>query len=365
MRAVRTTLFAIAVGMIPLAVIPLVASARAEDQPFPAGTSTHEMHGLQCTMVMPKDYDPAAEHSLVVILHGMGGTGTGMASSIAFTAANGFVVCAPKSRGQGWSAEDVGDVRTIVAELKKTLNVGASRLHGVGYSNGAWNLAAVALDDDLRFASATWIAGGYTGGKVPKHAKKGLGVLALAGAQDGNRASAEKTPHLLGDDVRMAEVRIQPNLGHEWPRDHIPYWHWWMGVQEGRYVPGETLAFDWVESREAGLAALGSDKNGAVEYWYSAEDARLEGAQHEQAKFLQNDLLQDRSVRFFGNQLTAWKLDSAEHAETFAALKIKSTPAIVTYDKKGKVKKVLTGKLKAKSVAAALRSVAATKKRPD
>ena len=48
--------------------------------------------------------------------------------------------------------------------------------------------------------------------------------------------------------MRSAEVRLQPNLGHKWPRELMPYYDWWVGVQEGRFTPGETLAFDWDET---------------------------------------------------------------------------------------------------------------------
>ena len=336
-----------------------LVAAYAEDEPFPAGTSSHELHGLRCSIVMPTEFDVSAEHSLMVVLHGAGGTETGMASALEFLTKDDFVVVAPKSRGQTWAAKDLADVRAIVKDLTGQLNIGERRLHGAGFSNGGWNLGPVALDSELRFQSATWIAAGFQGGKLPKHAKE-MGILALAGAEDGNRDAAEGTPEKTREDVRMAEVRIQPDLGHKWPRELMPYYGWWLGVQEGRYVPGQSMAFEWTESRDTALAALPESKAGGIEYWYSAEDA-----ENEQARFLQNDVLQDFAVRHFGGQLTAWKLDASEHAETFAALKIKATPAIVVYDKKGKPKKTLTGKIKASSLARALKSVARNKKLPD
>jgi len=351
--------FSATAALAILTVLAALVPARAADQPFPAGTSSHELHGLRCSIVMPAEFDVEKEHSLVVLLHGAGGTETGMASALEFLTKDDYVVLAPKSRGQTWAANDLADVRAIVKDLKGQLNIGERRLHGAGFSNGAWNLAPVALDGELHFQSATWIAGGFTGGKLPKHAKK-MGVLALAGAEDGNRNAAEATPKSTRDDVRMAEVRIQPDLGHKWPRELMPYYGWWLGVQEDRYVPGETMAFEWRASRDDALAAIPESKAGGIEYWYSADDA-----EDEQARFLQNDVLQDHAVRFFGSQLTAWKLDRKEHEEAFAALKIKSTPAIVVYDKKGKPKKTLTGKIKASALGKALKFVARTRKLPD
>jgi predicted esterase len=335
------------------------AAALAEDPPFPAGVSAQELEGLKCTVVMPDEFDVAKERSLVVILHGAGGTDTGMAHSLAHLAKEDFVVLAPKSAGQTWAKSDLDAVKLIVADLKERLNVGERRLHAAGYSNGGWNLAPVALDPDLRFTSACWIAAGFNGGKFPKHAKKEMGVLALAGSKDANRGAAEKTPELARDKVRMAEVRIQKGIGHEWPEEHIPYYGWWMGMLEGRFEPGVTLAFHWHESGAEALAAAKEEKAGAFAYWFSEDDAG-----NELARTFQNAVLQDRAVRFFGKQSHAWKLDRSEDEEGFAALELKRTPAVVVYDRTGAVKKVLQGKIKAKSLAGALKSVAKTKKLP-
>lgn len=332
---------------------------RSQEAPFPSGTTSHQLHGLRCSIVVPAEFDAATENSLVVILHGAGGTETGMAGALRFLADAGYVVLAPKSRGPTWAAKDLENVRAIVGDLQKRLNVGPGRTHGAGYSNGGWNLAGVVYDEKLRFASACWIAAGSRGRKPPKHAKKGMGVLALVGANDPNRDAAENTPKLLRDDVRSAEVRVQPGIGHEWPDAHMEYYRWWLGLQEGRFVPGETLAFDWRQWSPDAPGALDGAKAGGFVYWYSQEQA-----DDDLARALQNDVLQDARVRFFGSQLTAWKAAADDHAETVAALKLKRLPAIVVYDGKGKPKKTLQGKISAKSLASALRSVAPNKKPP-
>jgi len=332
----------------------------AQDRPYPAGESSHAIEGLNWTIVMPDDFDPATERSLVVILHGAGGTETGMARSLAFLAKDDYVIAAPKSKGQTWARDDLDRVLRGVAGLKTSLHIGKTRLHGIGFSNGGWNLAPVVFDADLYFTSACWVAAGYQGGKPPKHAKKGMGVLALAGGDDANRRPAEATPGMLEDDVRSVEVRIQPGLGHKWPHELMPYYGWWLGVQEGRFVPGETLAFEWEDGDTDPPPPSDDGKSGSFVYWYSATD----DAESELAKLFQNELLQDPAVRFFGTQLRAAKRERTEHEERFAELKLKTTPALVTYDRKGKLKKAVSGKLKAKSIAAALRSVAAMKKLP-
>lgn len=344
--------------LVLLTALPWTASGQDDERPFPAGTSSHELHGLTCSVVMPEEWDPAAECSLVVILHGAGGTETGMAGALRFLAKDGYVVVAPKSRGQVWEARDLDDVRAITRDLHERLHVGAGRLHGIGFSNGGWNLAPVVFDEELPFASATWVAAGYRGeGKVPKRARDGMGVLALAGSEDGNRDAAEATPDALREDVRSVAVRLQPGLGHEWPDDLMPFYGWWLGVQEGRYVPGETLAFDWQPWTDDATTALdGSSKAGGFLYLYAPDDEEL-------GRVMQNELHLDLDVQFLGAQLTAWKADAGENPELLARFKAKSTPAIVVFDGKGKVKKTLTGKLSVSKLAKALRPVAPIRKR--
>ncbi|MHC4924643.1 MAG: hypothetical protein ACYTG4_11295 [Planctomycetota bacterium] len=334
---------------------------RAQDAPFPAGISSQTLEGLKCSVVMPENWSADREWSLMVILHGAGGTETGMSHALAFLAEHEFCVVAPKSKGQTWAKADLDAVRKIVADLKKRLKVGEGRLHGAGFSNGGWNLGPVALDPALRFRSACWIAAGFRGGKVPPHGKKEMGVLALAGMQDGNRNAAEQTPKLLRKKVRSAMVRLQPDLGHEWPEALMPFYGWWLEVQEGRYEPGRTFAFDWMTDEETALAVLGENRKGGVAYWFDETDK-----DDAVAKRVQNDVLMDPLVQHFGGQLVAWRMDRAKHAARFAELKLKETPAVVVFKPNGKVAKTLQGKkVSPGSLAKVLRSVAPDKKMPE
>lgn len=330
--------------------------------PFPAGESTQQLEGLKCTVEMPDAFDVAKEHSLVVILHGAGGSDDGMARSLMHLCKDDFVILAPKSTAQTWSAADLEAVKRITADLKKRLRVGERRLHGVGFSNGGWNLAPVAFDESLRFQSACWVAAGFNGGKPPKHAKKEMGALALAGAEDPNRDAAEKTVQLLEDKVRTVECRIQPDLDHKWPSLLMPYFSWWLTVQEGRFTPGVCGAFEWKDTPQAALeaAAAATAKTGSFVYWY----ATAADAANDKAKAFQNDTTRDALVQRFGRQLPAAKADRDADAEGFAKAGLKTTPAVVVYDAAGKVKTVLQDKIDAKALAAALRSVAPDKSLP-
>ncbi len=340
----------------------VAAAPSPQAAPFPAGESRQQLEGLRCTVVMPSAFDVAKEHSLVVILHGNGGSDDGMARSLMHLCKRDFVVVAPKSTGQGWSAPDVEAVRRMTADLRKRLHIGERRLHAIGFSNGGWNLAPLAFDEALRVQSACWIAAGCQGGSVPKHAKKEMGVLALAGSNDANRDAAEKTVTLLDEKVRTVECRLQPDLGHAWPEKLVPYLSWWLEVQEGRHVPGDCAAFEWQASPPAALAAAAAAEppTGAFVWWYSTAG----DVANEKAKAFQNDVTRHRLVQRFGQQLVAAKADRDADPDGFAKAGLKSTPALVVYDATGKVKKVLEDKIDAKSLAAALRSVAADKSQP-
>ena len=333
--------------------------ARAEDDspPYAPGPSSHEIEGLQTELVVPGEIG-AEKASLIVVLHGAGGTATGMAGSFAPWAQDGYVVCAPKSRGDVWEVDDLRRVLRIAAHLKEVLPIDPAKIHVVGFSNGGWNLPALAFDDELRPCSATWIAAGYRGGNVPDWAKKGLGAIALAGTEDANLGAARATVPALEGKVRSVEVRTEEGLGHAFPRTLMPYLQWWMGVQEGRLVPGEDLSFAWTEDLDAAIAALAGAKKGGVFVWlYTAEDAAKD-----EARAIQHEVFFDPEVRFLGGQLACVKLDAAGQAERREAWRVKNVPALVVLDKAGKVKKVFDEKIKASKVARTLRGVAPTKR---
>lgn len=359
MRAPSTAVLALAAACgAALAAAP--ARCTAGDPPFPAGTSSQTLEGLRCSVVMPDAFDPAKERSMIVILHGAGGSETGMAGSLQLMAADDFVVVAPKSTGDTWDRKDIDAVRRIAASLRTRLRIGEGRLHAAGFSNGGWNLAPVAFDEDLRCASACWIASGFSGGMVPKAARKGMGVLALAGSVDPNRGAAEKTPDLLKDRVRCAECHIQAGLGHAWPEKLVPYLRWWLLVMEGRFTPGDCGAFDWAVDPAAAAAAMKSQKAGGFAYFFSKDQAADAAA-----KTFQNEALRDPLVQRFGRQLVAWKLERTEAAEAFAKEGLKETPAVVVYDAEGRVSRTLQGpKLTAAALGAAFRAVAAEKSLP-
>ena len=337
--------------------------ASAEDPAYPAGRSTQTIEGLQVELGLPADLSKEKPASLVVILHGAGGSAMGMAGALRDWIPDGYVVCAPKSTGQVWSDSDVKLVKRIAQHLLKVLPIDPKRVHVVGFSNGGWNLPPLAFDEELAPRTATWVASGCRGASPPKSALKRMGVLAMAGTLDANATSAAETVKLLRGKVKSVEARFQPQLGHEWPDKLMPYFQWWMGALEGRFVPGVDRNFEWLDSVASALAALADKKKGGVLVYAFDGEAQTDALAAE----LQNETFMDPVVRHYGGQIPCVKLEGGAHKDALAGYGVKTLPAVVVLGKDGKVKRVLEGEkgLSARKVASALRAVVPDPKRPD
>ncbi|MHC4859112.1 MAG: alpha/beta hydrolase [Planctomycetota bacterium] len=337
----------------------LLAAAPPGDSPYPKGKS-HQKHGdLPFYLVLPEDYDPAEEYSLLVALHGMDATETSIASWFEDLAAEEFVICAPRSSGTLWNKPDIEKVKKLVLHLMDVLSIGKGRLHGTGFSNGGAKLPLLVFDAKVPFTTACWMGSGFTGYKVPKRAKKEMAALALAGTEDRARGAAEKTPDLLKGKVRYAECRLQEGLGHEIPAELIPYYHYWMKVMEGRFFPGDDESFDWVDDLTVAKETIAEKKSGSFVYFY---DERQPG--DAVAKRVQHEVFFDPLVRHFGNRLVAVKLDVEIEDAYFASLGFKKTPAIAVLKPDLSVAKKLEGEIHPTALAKALRSVAKDKSFP-
>ncbi len=350
--------------VLVLAVVLSDVGVRAEDtppSPYPPGPSSQPIEGLQVELVVPRDLETGKKASLIVILHGAGGTATGMAGAFRAWADDGYVVCAPKSVGQTWSKSDLDAVLKIARHLEDVLPIDPDKVHVVGFSNGGWNLAPIAFDDDLHPCSASWIAAGFQGHSIPKWAREHLGALALAGSDDPNKAAARATVDALMDKVRSVEVRVQPGIGHALPEKLLPYMHWWTNVMEGRFEAGDDQNFDWGDSLAGALAKIESDKKGGVFVYVFDPEAK-----DEETKELQGETFMDPIVRFYGNQLQAVKLDKKAAEEQLADYRVKldELPAVIVLSRTAKSHKLLSGRISARKLQSALKKVAPEKKHP-
>jgi hypothetical protein len=219
----------------------------------------------------------------------------------------------------------------------------------------------VVFDEELGFATGAWVAAGCREGSPGKSARKSFAAIAMAGSDDGNRASAAASVDYLEEKVKSVEFHEQAGIGHEWPRELMPYYGWWLDVQEGRFTPGACKAFAWADAGRLGeIAADGTGgKAGAFAYVYD-KDATTDA----DAKELENEVLRDPAVHSRRPPLTPETASGAALEEFRATANENSLPAVIVHDPAGKPKSVVTAPFKAKTLAAALNVVAPSKKPP-
>jgi polyhydroxybutyrate depolymerase len=156
---------------------------------------------------VPASYDGSRPLPLVLVLHGRGGNALGMVKSTGMDLkANQekFFVAYLNGTGdpQGWNnglilaaditADDVGFVRAVIAQLGARLNVDASRVYAAGFSNGAMmsyrlgaelsdHLAAIAVVEGtigMRGPDGSMLKTPNPAGPIP--------VIIIHGKQDAN-----------------------------------------------------------------------------------------------------------------------------------------------------------------------------------
>ena len=110
-------------------------AARADDWPYPPGRSSPVIEGLTVELDLPRELSKDKPASMVVILHGAGGTATGMAGSLREWTGLGYVICAPKSTDQTWSAPDIQAVKRIAEHMKSVLPIDPAKVN-VNFTSG-------------------------------------------------------------------------------------------------------------------------------------------------------------------------------------------------------------------------------------
>lgn len=342
-----------------LCLLAPVASADGE-APYPVGRSVKKLEGLKTILLVPETKPTDRPYSLVVALHAAAAPAGNMADLFETWPAEGYVVCAPQAKDLTWEVGDLDAVIRLIPKLVDDLDIDPARVHLVGYSNGGTQLDRVAFDDDVKACSATWVAATYTGNKVPRWARKDLGVLALLGARDEELDRLRSRMAKLDGKVGSVEVRVAKDVGHRFPHAERPYLLWWMGVQEGRLEPGKDLSLRWTEDLDKAIALQAGEKKGGVFVWiYGAADAEKPGTADLQRRVLLND-----EVRFFAEQLECVKLDGEKNKALLEKLELTTSPALVVMDTKGEVVKLFAETFSPRKVAAALKKVVPNRKLP-
>ena len=234
-------------------------------------------------------------------------------------------------------------------------------------------MSPIAHDEDLGFATATWVCGTWGGGSVPKGVRTRVSTLFLWGAREGPgrieryRASAA----LLTEKVKLCVVRgepQEPGLGRvrgedaTLPEALFPFWFDFLSTREGRTVPGVTDAFPWEADLDQARQEMVAKKLGGFAFVHAAKPA---GDEEARTRALQADVFYDRAVRHFADQLVAVKLERSAAKDLLESAKVTETPAIIVFKRGGRdVLKSISGDITAKGLMPLLRAVAADQDLP-
>lgn len=174
---------------------------------------------------------------LVVVLHGLGGSGADTAAGSGFADVTGVRVVAPDGVGHSWNAgaccgpahergvDDVARLDALVARMVAEDGVDPRRVYAVGFSNGA--MMAYAWACGSRTLAGIGVVGGARVTPCPDPGP--VAVVAVHGAADrsipigggvGPRSATGFDYPSLAESLAPfpdAEPIVLPGVGHEWP----------------------------------------------------------------------------------------------------------------------------------------------------
>ncbi|MGH9387578.1 MAG: alpha/beta hydrolase [Vicinamibacterales bacterium] len=145
MRLTRRSFFSVA-ALSPLACSGARTDAIVQDG-APLGPGRHRLglsNGRDGVIIVPASYQPSTPSPLIVMLHGAGGTGEGIASRFGLAEEFGLILLAPDSRSErtwdlimGRFGPDVEFITDAVASIKRRCAIEASHVTIAGFSDGA------------------------------------------------------------------------------------------------------------------------------------------------------------------------------------------------------------------------------------
>ena len=155
----------ICIGMLVLSIAIPASTGKSRDdvnQEIKVGDTTRSY-----LLYVPESL-PDKPVSLVLVFHGGGGHASNMPSFTKFDSvadANNFIVAYPESVNKSWNdtrnlspADDVGFIRTLIANLSKSHKIDAKRIYATGISNGGFFSQRLACDLTDQFAAVASIA---------------------------------------------------------------------------------------------------------------------------------------------------------------------------------------------------------------
>jgi polyhydroxybutyrate depolymerase len=211
------------------------------------------------TVRIPRGADSARTMPLVIVLHGRGGSGSGLMDYAGFAAQadrEGYVLVAPDGTGdpRGWNTrfvpgreiDDVGFIGALVDTAIARYPVDRARIYVAGYSNGGALTHRVASDLSSRVAAAAVVAG-IIGGRLAN-----------------------------GSIVRIEPPRapVPMLIVHADADDVVPYDTTSLPSHRGRPLPARDAALFWARANECGTLTPRRDSLAAGRVLRETWDAR-------------------------------------------------------------------------------------------
>lgn len=364
---------ALLVGLA-LASAAVAADDPKDAKPAPPEQTIEVLHGVRFSLLVPAK-KPETGYSFLVYFPGRTGNGKDAVTRLAPFAERGFILAAPwaKPRQQDLAVPEIESVKAAAKDLCDKYEVPRERRHVAGMWTGAEGVPLLAFDEGLGCCTATWIDSGWGGGSVAKWAKEELNGLFLWGSKEGpSRIERfKKSSSLLSERVKTSLAHGEEQetaLGRggkedpEFPDKLLPFWGYYMECMEGRFTPGRDLSADWMDDMEKARSEMADRKTGGFVYVYSE---KAEKDEWERTRVLQNEVLLDRVVRHFSEQLVPVKLEKGKAKEILEAARVTELPAVIVYKKGGKeILRTACGEVTSKVLVPLLRAVSPDQELP-
>lgn len=228
-----------------------ILHVRARKNPGPAGLQknlqiTHNGKNYPYALFLPESPGPDEKIPLVVVLHGLGGSGANTIPAWVERLDKKFaVLCPTYPMGAWWARPAEEMVLGLIDQVREKYNIDSDRVFLAGLSNGSIGAYMIGMFYPDRFAGLIPIAGSIT----PRYMHflvnlRNTPVYMIQGAYDPIfPVQLSRRIHKILSDMKYP-VRYREHAekgtahgGHFLPESEIPAMVEWMGKQKRRHNP--------------------------------------------------------------------------------------------------------------------------------
>ena len=198
------------------------------------GTFEENFQGTHYYGYIPEDCAKSKNMSLVVALHGAGGSAKNFITAWTQVAKdNKFAVLAVKSVGQTWTFNSGELVDAAIEDFKKHCDFDKNRILINGFSAGAHVGLHMAVKYN-KYAAVAPVGGGCVIEYLSSaeiQAASSLPVYFIAGEKDPNLAPIKQVKKKLEDYGYTVKLDVAAGLGHNYPNDASEnIWKWFDNI---------------------------------------------------------------------------------------------------------------------------------------